>query len=67
MDHIGIDVHKRESQLCIRSERVVDIMPPMKGALSSTRAAGGDTPSILLPSLQGRRQSGWRVSRVAGV
>jgi len=30
MDHIGIDVHKRESQICMRAERGELIEPPIR-------------------------------------
>jgi hypothetical protein len=60
MDHIGIDVHKKESHFCILSEdgerREPRVRPPPRGSPTSLATARGPASSWRPRP----RASGWR-------
>jgi hypothetical protein len=59
MDHIGIDVHKKESQLCIRSEGGELISRAFAPHVSGSPTSSGTAPGRASSSRPRRRASGW--------
>jgi hypothetical protein len=59
MDHIGIDVHKKESQLCIRSEGGELVEQRIRTSPERFADVLGDRPGRASSSRRRRRASGW--------